>query len=99
MSVQSKATELFGVRDKTNRAKLINYLFKNKGVEKSISEVSRAVYGKAAKAESSKRKLAMVVVGLQDIIDSKKLKFEIRRENGSIGLFDKGSGSCAKRKA
>lgn len=90
MSTQS-ITEQFGVRDKTNRAKVVNFLYKKKGSPVKLADLSRSVYGRTGgKVEDNARKLRMVLVGLDRVIAKQKLPFEIRRENGTIGLFDKG---------
>lgn len=92
MSVQ----EQFGVGDKTNRNKLLNFLSANKNKESSIVDAAKSVYGSRATVKAVP-KLNLVINSLRGIIEKRSLPLEIRRENGTIGLFDKKAKRAKKR--
>lgn len=88
--------EQFGVGDKTNRQKLLTFLAANKNKEASIVDAAKSVYGSRATVKAVP-KLNLVVNSLRGIIDKRSLPLEIRRNNGSIGLFDKRAKRAKKR--
>ena len=64
--------------------------YQEKRIKECIDITHRVLLADPGNAEANARKLRMVLVGLDSIIQKQKLPFEIRRENGTIGLFDKG---------
>jgi hypothetical protein len=92
MDMETNLTELkeqFGVGDKTNRAKLLKALVKNIGNQVPKPKLVSAVYGKA----DNDGPFFYVLNSLNNIIESKKLKFQIKRtrEDGVTlyGLYPK----------
>lgn len=77
----------FGLREGSNRAKLVDALLEAKGKPVPISGLLKAVYGSAK--EEGKSALNMVLKGMVDMIAKNKIKMEIVRakeDGGSIAL-------------
>lgn len=81
----------FGLREGSNRAKLVDALLAAKGKPVAISGLLKAVYGNTK--EEGKSALNMVLKGMSDMIVKNKIKMQIVRERdekgGTIALKSK----------
>ena len=71
----------FGVREKSNRAKLLGALGTGKQIP--LGDLLAVVYG--SRKEEMKSALTMVMKGLSITIQANKLKYEIKREKTKEG--------------
>lgn len=74
----------FGLREGSNREKLVDCLLEAKGKPVAIAGLLKAVYGSAK--EEGKGPLNMVLKGTQDMIDKNKIKMEIVRAKDDKGV-------------
>jgi hypothetical protein len=70
-------------REGTNKEKLATCLFKNFGKDVKTSEVCKHVYGNAKVVPA----INAVIAGLSSTIKKKKLAYEIKRKEDSVGLY------------
>jgi hypothetical protein len=84
MSTVDKICEEFGVRDGTNRARLVRALAANFGKPVPIEKLVKATYGARAPV-SSKSKLAMVIGGAHLMIQKNRLPYRIIKERTEDG--------------
>lgn len=86
----------FRVRDDSNRAKLLHYLALKFGNQVPLQTAMDEAYGTK---KGSKQTLKKTVDGLNDIIDARKLGYEIRwvttRRGKSIGIYEQDNGPSA----
>lgn len=67
--------EQFGLREGTNREKLVDALLAAKGKAQTVSQLLKATYGNAK--EENKGALMMVMKGVQIMIDKNKIKLSL----------------------
>lgn len=71
----------FGVREGTNKAKLVTLFYENRNKTVALSEITKKVYGKTV-TEEAKGAIKMVINGVVKTMEKEKLPFKLIKEKG-----------------